>query len=60
MWVLWIFIVIAAILLVRWVVLSPGASGCQPETREDILKGRYARGEIDKDEYERRLSGLRR
>ena len=30
------------------------------EIPEQILKGRYARGDIDRDEYQRRLEDLRR
>lgn len=36
-------------------VPTPGAT--DPET---VLKGRYARGEIERDEYQRRLDDLRK
>jgi len=44
------------ILLVRWLGgLGPGAMPPSPnQTPIDILKERFARGEIDKDEYEER------
>ncbi len=57
---LWWGLVIAAIfLLVRW--LSPGA-GKSPPAQEDramvILRERYARGEIGKEEFEARKRDL--
>lgn len=53
-------LVVAAVLLVRW--LSGTAMGShlpRHETAIDILKMRYARGEIDKEEYEERRRLLR-
>ena len=35
-------------------------SGRTPDTAESILKRRYAQGEISTDEYEQRLSVLRK
>ncbi len=56
----WAAGIIVLVLLVR---LATGAGGFSPrgdETPEQILKRRYARGEIERDEYERRLKDLRR
>lgn len=36
-----------------------GASGTRSESAEEILRGRFARGEIDADEYERSLNVLK-
>jgi putative membrane protein len=52
---------------VIWVVVNvlrspPGptpAGGADPAAPEEILAQRYARGEIDDDEYRRRLDTLR-
>ena len=44
----WALIIFIAVILVKKV----GPSGGK-ETTEDILKKRYARGEISKDEFER-------
>ena len=50
--------------LVLFVWLMARAAGGFPargdETPEQILKRRYARGDIDRDEYQRRLEDLRR
>ena len=41
---------------------GPGASPSAPpgKSAEDILKERYARGEIERDEYQRRLADIRK
>jgi putative membrane protein len=64
----WILALVGVVILV--VVLARGASrsgaGAPPpsgpasETPEDILRRRYARGEIDREEYRQRLEDLRR
>jgi putative membrane protein len=46
-----------ALLLARWTGGAPGAP--PPRTALDILKERFARGEIDKAEYEDRRRTLR-
>ena len=60
---MWIFLV-ALIVLIVWLVQRPSTSS-QPPTEsgmsaEDILKRRYARGEISKEEYERKLQDVRK
>lgn len=37
-----------------------GSSRRDEETPEEILKRRYARGEIEREDYQRRLEDLRR
>ncbi|MCC5859799.1 MAG: SHOCT domain-containing protein [Ectothiorhodospiraceae bacterium] len=56
----WAVVIALVILLVRWL---GGAGGDSPAGRSrpaplDILKERYARGEIDRDEYEQRRRDL--
>lgn len=49
----WVLIIAGAVLIVRWLMdqaRSPGSGS--PETALDILKKRYAKGEIDKEEFE--------
>jgi putative membrane protein len=49
-------IVAAVVLIVRWLGGSHGAAPLSPPGRAplDILKERFARGEIDKEEFEER------
>ena len=52
----------AILLLFVWLVTRSAASppARTEEAPEQILKRRYARGDIDRDEYERRLADLRK
>ncbi len=51
----WTLVVIGVILLIVWVVRQTGkvTSGHAEESALDILKKRYARGEITKEEYDK-------
>jgi putative membrane protein len=54
----WLLVVVAVALLVRGTTRSaPDRSGSAPE---QLLAERYARGEIDDEEFRRRLDTLRR
>ena len=50
----------AVVFLIRWLAVSPRGQEAPRESAEEILKKRYARGEMDKEEYERKLEGLRK
>jgi putative membrane protein len=60
MWFFWLIVIVGLVLLVGWVARSSRGPGDSVESPEVILKRRYARGEIDKEEYERTLADLRR
>jgi putative membrane protein len=47
------------VLVVRWLGGTSGGSGNRPKAALDILEERFARGEIDKDEFEARRQALR-
>ena len=51
----WILIIIGAVLLIVWIVRQSGRyeRGHGEEPPVDILRKRYARGEISKEEFER-------
>jgi uncharacterized membrane protein len=46
--------------LIRWLAVPTRWPEGTKESAEEILKRRYARGEIGKEEYDRTLSDLRR
>ena len=55
MGIFWILIIVAIIFLIRWLVVSSrGGSHSQKseETAIEILKKRYAKGEINREEFE--------
>ena len=57
--IFWIVIAVAVVLAIRF--LSKGSGRNQAEdTPETILKRRYASGQTDREEYERRLADLRK
>jgi putative membrane protein len=59
----WIAIILAIVALVRWLSASPGHT-LSPPPREksalDILDERFARGEIDQQEYEHKREVLKK
>lgn len=59
---LWWLFGLAVVVLLVWLIAktASGAPGRADDTPEQILKRRYARGEIDREEYERRLTDIRR
>lgn len=58
MWLFWILLAAAVVLLMRWLVFQ-GTTRAGDDSPETILKRRYARGDIDHEEYQRRLKQLR-
>lgn len=65
MWIFWVVLIVLAVVAMIWLVrtASSGGGGSGPRSAqapEEILKERYARGEIDDEEYQRRLEELRR
>jgi putative membrane protein len=59
MWIFWIAIIVGIIFLVKWIVMQsrPGEQN-REENPLEILKKRYARGEIDKEEFEQKKKDL--
>ncbi len=57
MLVFWGLVITGIVLVARWVVGQSG--GLRSDRALEILRERYARGEINKDEFEARLRDLR-
>ena len=51
-------IVVLVFLLIRHFTSTEGGTGRQRRAAEDVLADRFARGEIDEDEYRRRRDVL--
>ncbi|MEJ2725128.1 MAG: SHOCT domain-containing protein [Deltaproteobacteria bacterium] len=61
--VFWVLIIVAVVFLIRWLVQSTKGHSSQGWTGSsnralDILKERYARGEINKEEFEEKKRDL--
>ncbi len=56
--IFWILILVGIVALVVWAIRKTGRTDVAAgnETALDILKKRYARGDIDKEEFEKRKS----
>lgn len=59
MWLVWVPLLLAVVFFVVWLAGGTRTWNAGKPSAEDILKERYARGEIEKEEYERRLKDLR-
>lgn len=60
LWWLFGIVLLGALIWAVARAARPSRGGPREETPETILKRRYARGELDHEEYERRLNDLRK
>ena len=61
MWIVWLLLIAGVAWLVAMLAAPRGRAGSSPgATTADIVKERYARGEIDRTECEQKLQDLRR
>lgn len=56
----WLALIVGIVLLVVWAVrkFGTGAGKAAEESALDILKKRYARGEISREEFEEKKQGI--
>lgn len=59
MGLIWLLLLVAAVVLVVWLVGRAGGGG-QGDGALEILRQRYARGELDREEFERMKEELGR
>jgi putative membrane protein len=58
MWLIWIFIIIAIIWGIKMTIGNGASGSSSPDSPLEILKKRYARGEIDEEEFNHRRQEL--
>ncbi len=59
MWIFWIIMIIGFILLIRWVIQQSRSNDAKrSESALEILKKRYAEGEIDEEEFKQKKKDL--
>jgi len=57
----WIAVIVGIVFVIRWLVVATGTAGRKSSSEDsplEILKRRYARGEINKEEFEEKKSDL--
>ena len=57
----WIAVIVALVLLIKWLIITPRTGGHLAKSEDsplEILKRRYARGEINKEEFEEKKKDL--
>lgn len=55
----WVLVIVAVVVLVKWLVDQSGAgTGSRDKSPLGILRERYARGEINREEYEQKRRDL--
>ena len=59
MWIFWIAVIVGLFFLVRWIIhQSKPAEQEHAENALEVLKERYARGEIDRKEFEQKKKDI--
>jgi putative membrane protein len=54
----WVLVIAGVVLLVKWIGSASDRSGRLRETALEVLKKRYAKGEIGREEFEQKKRDL--
>lgn len=54
----WLLIILGIVALIRWLQAPPPGPGARDKTPAEIVQERYARGEINREEYEQQMRNL--
>ena len=58
MWLFWVAVIVGLVFLIRWIVQQKPAGQKPEEDALEILKKRYAKGEIGREEFEQKKKDL--
>ena len=60
MWIWWLLVIGVVVIIFRRMTGVGDKRDTRHDSPEETLKRRYANGDIDRDEYDRRLADLRK
>jgi len=58
MWLFWIFVIVAIIWMIKSFISNSDNQEKKSKSAEEILKERYAKGEMDREEFEQKRKDL--
>ena len=58
--IFWVLLILVVIYLIKFLAGGSSSGGAKPESPQDILKKRFARGEMSQKEFEEAIAVLRK